>query len=158
LLPGWSVNLAYANTDGITTKTIANNLFAPPLGSPIPFVPRNVGTLSTAYEFKEGDLKGLRLGARYDYTGYIPFFHYANDGSYIFGAPTPSYGLVGVFGTYEFSYNGYKIIMQLNVDNLFDRTYFVTGGLGPAPFDAFEPTYSSGQFFNPLTSGWSMNG
>ena len=155
LLPGWNVNLAYANTDAITTKSIANNLYAPPVGSPIPFVPRNVATLSSTYEFKQGQLKGLKLGARYDYTGYLPFYHYANDGSYIYGAPTPSYGLVGVFGSYEFSYNGYKITMQLNIDNLFDRTYFTTGGLGPAAFDAFNPS-GSGQFFNPLTTGWSM--
>lgn len=154
LLPGWNVNLAYANIDAITTKSIPNNLNAPPVGSPIPFVRRNTGTLSSSYEFKQGQLKGLKLGARYDYTGYLPFYHYANDGSYIYGAPTPSYGLVGIFGSYELNYNGYKITTQLNVDNLFDKTYFTAGGLVPASFDASNPN-GYGQFFQPLTPGWS---
>ncbi len=156
LMPGWNVNLAYANTDAITTKSILNNLFALPQGSPIPFVPRNVATLSSTYEFKEGQLKGLKVGARYDYTGYIPFFHYANDGSYIYGASTSSYGLVGIFGSYEFNYNGYKITTQLNVDNLFDHTFFTTGGLTPSSFDPFNPS-GSGAFFSPLTPGWSTS-
>jgi iron complex outermembrane recepter protein len=156
LLPGWNVNLAYANTDAITTKSVPGNLNLQPVGAPIPFVPRNVATLATSYEFKQGDLKGLKLGARYDYTGYLPFFPWANDGTYIYTAPTPSYGLVGVFGAYEFDYNGYKITTQLNVDNLFDHSYFVTGGLGPAPFNASKPN-GYGQIFNPLTPGWSVN-
>lgn len=154
LLPGWNVNLAYANIDAITTKSIANNVNAPPVGSPIPFVPRNTGTLSSSYEFKQDQLKGLKLGARYDYTGYLPFYHYANDGTYIYGAPTPSYGLVGIFGSSEFNYSGYKITTQLNVDNLFDKTYFTTGGSVPSSFDAFNPN-GYGQFFQPLTPGWS---
>ncbi|BDV40547.1 hypothetical protein DSM21852_38000 [Methylocystis bryophila] len=156
LLPGWNVNLAYANTDAITTKSIPLNLSILPVGSPIPFSPRNVATLSTSYEFKQGDLKGLKLGARYDYAGYLPFLPYANDGSYIYTAPTPSYGLVGVFGDYEFNYNGCKITTQLNVDNLLDHSYFVTGGLGPAPFNAFNPN-GYGQIFGPLTPGWQTN-
>ncbi len=49
--------------------------------------------------------------------------------------------------SYEFNYNGYKIITQLNVDNLFDKTYFTTGGLGPPSFDAFNPC-GSGAFFS----------
>ena len=89
LLPGWNVNLAYANTDAITTKSIPLNLSVLPVGSPIPFSPRNVATLSTSYEFKQGELKGLKLGARYDYTGYLPFFPWANDGTYIYSACRP---------------------------------------------------------------------
>jgi iron complex outermembrane recepter protein len=154
LLPGWNVNLAYANIDAITTSSTPFNVNVSPVGSPLPFIPRNTGSLSTSYEFKEGRLKGLKLGARYDYTGYLPFHHYAGDGSYIYGAPTPGYGLVGIFGCYEFNYDGYKITTQLNIDNLFDKSYFTTGGLVPSSFDAFNPN-GYGQFFQPLTPGWS---
>lgn len=156
LTPGWNVNFAYANTDAITTKTIENNVNVLPTGSPVPFVPRNTASLSSSYEFKQGQLKGLRVGARYDYTGYLPYSNYANDGTYIYNKPTPSYGLVGIFGSYEFAYDGYKITTQLNIDNLFDKTYFTTGGLTPAPFDAFHSS-GYGQIFGPLQSGWSMN-
>ncbi len=85
-------------------------------------------------------LKGLKLGARYDYTGYLPFFNYANDGTYIYGQPTPSYGLVGLLASYEFPYEGFKIRAQINVDNLFDRTYFTAGGLTGIPIDAENPS------------------
>jgi iron complex outermembrane receptor protein len=153
LLPGWSVNLAYANTDAITTKTIPNNIWVPAAGSPIPFVPRNVGSLSSAYEFRDGQMKGLRMGARYDYTGYLPFYHTANDGSYIYGQSTPSYGIVGLFGAYEFNLDKFRVVAQLNVSNLLDKTYFVTGGLGPQAFDYANPY--GGAYFNPIQVGWN---
>lgn len=154
LSPGWSINLAYANTDAIVTKSIPNYIWIPAAGAPIPFVPRNVGALSTAYEFKDGRMKGLRVGARYDYTGYLPFYHAANDGTYIYGQSTPSYGIVGIFGAYELSLDAFKIVAQLNVSNLFDKTYFVTGGLGPAAFDLSNPY--GGAYINPVQVGWNM--
>ena len=153
-MPGWTVNLAYANTNALVTKSNPTNVNSPVVGSPVPYVPRNQGSLSTNYEFKDGTLKGLKLGVRYDYTGYLPFFNYANDGSYIYGAPTPSYGLVGLLASYEFPYEGFKIRAQINVDNLFDKTYFTEGGLGPLPFDAQNPSVPPGG----LNPGWSING
>ena len=110
-------------------------------------MPRNQANIASNYEFKDGPLKGLKVGARYDYTGYLPFFHYANDGTYLYGQSTPSYGLVGLLASYEFFYNGFKIRTQLNVDNLFDRTYFTSGGLIPVPFGqdgGFNPGWTSG--------------
>jgi len=134
ILPGWKVNLAYANTDAITTKGVVNGTYyAFPVGSPLPYVPRNVGSLSSTYEFQDGLFEGLKLGARYDYTGYLPFYHYDNAGNYILGYSTPSYGLVGLMASYDFTYEGFKIRAQLNVDNLFDITYFNTGGFGWIP-------------------------
>jgi|UPI0001F87A8D iron complex outermembrane receptor protein len=158
LLPGWSINLAYANTDAITTKSNPTYLGVPVVGQPIPFVPRNVGSLSSAYEFRDGQMKGLRVGTRYDYTGYLPFFHTANDGSYIYGKSTPSYGLVGLFGAYEFNLDRFKVVAQLNVSNLFDKTYFVTGGLGPQAFDAAHPGGFAVPFTNPVQVGWNTPG
>ncbi|MBM3640835.1 MAG: TonB-dependent siderophore receptor [Alphaproteobacteria bacterium] len=158
LLPGWSVNLAYANTDAITTKSNPFYLGVPTMGSPIPFVPRNVGSMSSAYEFKGGELKGLRLGARYDYTGYLPFYHWANDGTYIYGQSTPSYGIVGLFGAYELNLADYKIVAQLNVSNLFDKTYFTSGGLGPQAFDAAHPFGYAVPYTNPIQVGWNLPG
>lgn len=158
LLPGWSINLAYANTDAITTKSNPLYLGVPVVGQPIPFVPRNVGSLSSAYEFKDGQMKGLRVGARYDYTGYLPFFHTANDGTYIYGQSTPSYGLVGLFSAYAFNLDPFKIVAQLNVSNLLDKTYFTTGGLGPQAFDSEHPGGFAAPFTNPVQVGWNMPG
>ena len=111
-------------------------------------MPRNQGNISTNYEFKDGPLKGFKFGARYDYVGYLPFFNYGNDGSYIYGLPTPSYEVVGLLAAYEFPYNGYKIRAQINVDNLFDKTYFTSGGLTSVPF---------GVDTGGATPGWSSN-
>lgn len=158
LLPGWNVNLAYANTDAITTKSNPFNLGVPAVGSPIPFVPRNVGSLSTSYEFKNGALKGLKLGGRYDYTGYLPFYHTANDGTYIYGQSTPGYGLVGLFGAYEFNVDKFNVTAQLNVSNLFDKTYFTSGGLGPQAFDASHPGGFAAPYTNPVQVGWNLPG
>ncbi|MEK8091838.1 TonB-dependent receptor [Methylocystis sp. IM3] len=156
ILSGWGMNLAYANTDAITTKSNPTYLGVPVVGQPIPFVPRNVVSLSSAYEFKDGQLKGLRFGARYDYTGYLPFYHGSNDGSYIYGQSTPSYGLVALFCAYEFSLDQFKVVAQLNVNNLFDKTYFTTGGLGPQAFDYEHPGGYSPPFTNPIQTGWNM--
>ena len=149
LMPGWTINLGYANTNSKVTK--ANpvpSIENPALGSPVPYVPRNQANISSNYEFKDGVLKGLKVGARYDYAGYLPFFNYYNDGTYIYGQNTPSYGIVGILASYEFPYNGYKFHAQINVDNLFDRTYFTSGGLVP------NPIY---QEFGGATPGWSSN-
>jgi iron complex outermembrane recepter protein len=149
LSPGWTVNFAYANTDAKVTKATPFNssFYNPPIGSPFPYVPRNQGSLASNYEFKDGPLKGLKLGARYDYAGYLPFFNYASDGSYIYGLNTPSYGIVGLLASYEFMYNGFKVRAQINVDNLFDKTYFTFGGFTSNPFGVDYPP----------TPGWSNN-
>ncbi|QGM46696.1 TonB-dependent siderophore receptor [Methylocystis heyeri] len=147
IMPGWSVNLAYANTDALVTKASPFGAgYNPAIGSPFPYVPRNQGSIASSYEFRNGSLQGLKVGARYDYTGYLPFFHYNNDGTYIYGQGTPSYGLVGVFAGYDFLYNGYNIHTQLNVDNLFDKTYYLQGGLVPMSWD---------QLSSPQ-AGWSL--
>ena len=130
LYPGWTVNLAYANTDALVTKNASNVSYAPPVGSPFPYVPRNQGSLASNYEFKDGVLKGLKVGARYDYTGYLPFYHFDGNNGYIPGWGTPSYGLVGLLAGYNFDLGQMKVHAQLNVDNLFDKLYFNTGGFG----------------------------
>ncbi len=149
LAPGWTMNLTYANTNSkVTQATPFASLYNPPIGSPVPYVPRNQASISSNYEFKDGMLKGLKVGARYDYTGYLPFFNYYNDGSYIYGQNTQSYGLVGILASYEFPYNGYKIRAQINVDNLLDRTYFTSGGKVP------NPVYEDN---GGPTPGWTAN-
>ena len=149
ILPGWTMNLAYANTDAIITKT-ATGGWSPPAGSPFPYVPRNQGSVASNYEFKEGVLKGFKLGARYDYTGYLPFYHADSNANYVFGWGTPSYGLVGLLAGYDFDCGQMKVHSQLNVDNLFDKFYFVAGGFGWAP--GFLPGAPS-----TPTIGWGAN-
>ena len=47
----------------------------------------------------------------------------------------------------SFSTTASRFRTQLNVDNLFDRTYFTSGGLIPVPFGqdgGFNPGWTSG--------------
>ena len=92
-------------------------------------------------------LKGFKVGARYDYVGLLPFFHYANDGTYLYGQSTPSYGLVGLLASYEFPYNGTTISAQINVDNFSTGPISPRVVLSPSPLDrtaGASPGWSSG--------------
>ena len=120
ILPGWSVIANYTNDDVRYTKGApgGNN------GQRLPSVPRNIANLFTTYEFQSDSvLKGLKIGAGYHYVGSSP----VNDGG---GNPpwafplVPSYGTVDLMAAYSFVYAGSKITSQVNVTNLFDRTYY----------------------------------
>jgi iron complex outermembrane recepter protein len=152
LYPGWTMNLTYANTDAIVTKSVSGgSTYAPPAGSPFPYVPRNQGSIASNYEFKEGDLKGLKVGARYDYTGYLPFYHLDNNAGYIPGWGTPSYGLFGVLAGYDFTLGAMKVHAQVNADNLFNKLYFNTGGFGWYPGNNLI-----GTAYTPVSAGWGI--
>ncbi len=154
LYRGWTMNLTFANTDAIVTKSVSGGQiasYAPPVGSPFPYVARNQGSLASNYLFQDGVLQGLKVGARYDYTGYLPFYHYDNNGGYIPGSGTPSYGLFGLLAGYDFALGAMKVHAQINVDNLFDKLYFNTGGFG------WNSGYGLiGSAWTPV-QGWGIN-
>ena len=123
LYPGLKVILAYANQSTAVTKTSIGDQ-TNQLGQPFPGIPRNVATGSATYEFQDGTLKGLKLGATYHYNG----AERVVDGTfYNLGWLTPSlagYGIVDLLADYPFTYDGWKLDAGVNVHNLFDRTYF----------------------------------
>jgi len=150
LYPGWTLNLAYSNLDNKVTK---GSPFAasynPAPGSP-GFVPRNQATLSSNYDFKDGSLKGLRLGARWDFASYFPYYPLNGLAQYQYSYATPGYGTVGIYAGYDFPYEGMTVHAQLNVDNLLDRTYFLQGGLNPTPLTGPVVGWTTNYFNNPV--------
>ena len=150
LMPGWTINLGYANTNCGGHQGQSCSLHRKPGAR----LASSLCATQPGEYFVELRVQGRGAqraeggGTEYDYAGYLPFFNYYNDGTYIYGQNTPSYGIVGILASYEFPYNGYKFHAQINVDNLFDRTYFTSGGLVP------NPIY---QEFGGATPGWSSN-
>ncbi|MBD9362195.1 TonB-dependent siderophore receptor [Methylomonas fluvii] len=112
LLPGWNLIATYANFDTRVSKDNngleGNRLFA---------VPRNVGSLWSTYDFRQGDLRGLKVG------GGISMRDGATDGSRN-GYQTAGYATVDLLAAYAWKVEKSKITVQLNVNNLLDKTYF----------------------------------
>jgi iron complex outermembrane recepter protein len=138
ILPGWNVILTYANTEARITKsndTYSNNIST--VGSRFPNVPRNTASIWSTYEFKQGDLKGLKFGGGVKYQDAQPMQDYTGQGLQFNLAP---YATVNLMTAYSFNLNGAKMTAQLNITNLFDHTY-----------------YSGGGIFSYNTPGWDIN-
>ncbi|MDD2759091.1 MAG: TonB-dependent receptor [Methylomonas sp.] len=111
LLPGWKMIGSYAYIDSEIIGG-AND------GNRLSNVPRNGGSLWSTYEIQSGDLQGLKFGAgvvaRSQREG-------APDNSY----QLPGYATVNLLTSYAWKVGNSKLITQLNVDNLLDKTYYL---------------------------------
>ena len=107
--PGLSVIATYGNDDARVTK--AQPGVQPAVGQRFVNVPRNQAGLSTTYEFQHDFwLKGLKLGAGWNYTGSKPQY----TGSYPASAfpLVPAVGLVDLMAAYSFNYSGSKSLLS----------------------------------------------
>ncbi len=114
LSDNWSLIGSYAYTDAEVTED-------PTLkGNRLQNVAKNTGSLSAVYDF--GSILGgdqLRVGAGARYVG-----ERAGDAANSF--ELPSYTVADVFASYDTKLEGQKVKFQLNVKNLFDRTYYTS--------------------------------
>ncbi|WP_395609032.1 TonB-dependent siderophore receptor [Pseudomonas sp. B22129] len=110
----WSLIGSYAYTDAEVTED-------PTLkGNRLQNVAKNTGSLSAVYDF--GSILGgdqLRVGAGARYVG-----ERAGDAANSF--ELPSYTVADAFASYDTKVDGQKVKFQLNVKNLFDRTYYTS--------------------------------
>ncbi|PWB35297.1 TonB-dependent siderophore receptor [Pseudomonas sp. SDI] len=110
----WSVIGSYAFTDAEVTDD-------PTLkGNRLQNVAKHSGSLSAVYEV--GSLFGgdrLRLGAGARYVG-------ARAGNAENDFDLPAYTVADAFATYETKLDEHKVRFQLNVKNLFDKTYYTS--------------------------------
>ncbi|MGE6387876.1 TonB-dependent siderophore receptor [Pseudomonas sp. NPDC078416] len=108
----WSLIGGYAFTDAWVVED-------PTLkGNRLQNVPRHSGSVSAVYDF--GAVLGasrLRAGAGAHYVG-------ERAGNPDNDFDLPGYTVADAFATYETRLNGQKVKFQLNVKNLFDRTYY----------------------------------
>ncbi|MFT3814780.1 MAG: TonB-dependent receptor [Acidovorax sp.] len=109
----WSAIASYAYVDARTTE---DPLYA---GNRLWNVARQTASLSAVYDFGPvfGGEGRLRLGGGAQYVGRRP-----GDSANSFWLP--GYTVANAFATYETKVNGYRTRFQLNVKNLFDRTYY----------------------------------
>jgi iron complex outermembrane receptor protein len=110
----WSMIGSYAYTDAEVTEDPVYK------GKKLQNVARNSGSLSAVYDF--GTLIGgdqLRVGAGARYVG-------ERAGNAVNDFDLPSYTVADAFATYDTKVEGQKVKFQLNVKNLFDRTYYTS--------------------------------
>lgn len=110
----WSMIGSYAYTDAEVTEDPDYK------GKKLQNVAKNTGSLSAVYDF--GTLIGgdqLRVGAGARYVG-----ERAGDAPNDFDLP--GYTVADAFATYDTKVEGEKVKFQLNVKNLFDRTYYTS--------------------------------
>ncbi|WP_043229896.1 TonB-dependent receptor [Pseudomonas sp. CF161] len=110
----WSLIGSYAYTDAEVTKDTQYK------GKRLQNVAKNTGSLSAVYDF--GSLIGgdrLRVGAGARYVG-----ERAGDAPNSFDLP--AYTVADAFATYDTKVEGQKVKFQLNVKNLFDKTYYTS--------------------------------
>ncbi|WP_447801951.1 TonB-dependent siderophore receptor [Pseudomonas serbica] len=110
----WSMIGSYAYTDAEVTEDPVYK------GKQLQNVARNSGSLSAVYDF--GSLIGgdqLRVGAGARYVG-------ERAGNAVNDFDLPSYTVADAFATYDTQLDGQRVKFQLNVKNLFDRTYYTS--------------------------------
>ena len=110
----WSLIGSYAYTDAEVTKDTQYK------GKQLQNVAKNTGSLSAVYDF--GTIVGgdqLRVGAGARYVG-------ERAGNAVNDFDLPSYTVADAFATYDTQLDGQRVKFQLNVKNLFDRTYYTS--------------------------------
>ena len=110
----WSLIGSYGYTDAEVTKDPIYK------GMRLQNVAKNSGSLSVVYDI--GSIMGgdkLRVGAGARYVGERP-------GDALNDFDLPSYTVADAFATYDTQVEGQKVKLQLNVKNLFDRTYYTS--------------------------------
>ncbi len=112
ILPGWKAILAYAFTQTEITK--ANDTTK---GNQLYNVPKHGGTVWSTYEFQEGAIEGLKLGA-----GVVVRSQRQGDLDNSF--QLPGYATVGLMASYQWKIGRSRLVTQFNVDNLLDKRFF----------------------------------
>lgn len=110
----WSMIGSYAYTDAEVTQDPVYK------GKQLQNVAKNSGSLSAVYDF--GTIVGgdqLRIGAGARYVG-------ERAGNAVNDFDLPSYTVADAFATYDTQLDGQRVKFQLNVKNLFDRTYYTS--------------------------------
>lgn len=112
LLPGWKVIGGYSY---MPFHKILQDVDGGNAGKSLPLAPTNSGSLWNTYEFKSGDLKGLKFGA-----GVISASQ--RQGNPKNNYQLPGYATVNLLTSYSKNIGKAKITTQFNVDNLLDKT------------------------------------
>ena len=113
--PGWDVVATYAHTDIRISKSTAGSWRTQ--GNRMENVPQDMGSLWTTYEFKQDGLRGWKIGGGATYR---------SSTTDVFNVlTTPGYTLVDAMASYDFKSDRNKVSAQLNINNLFNKEYYM---------------------------------
>ncbi|MGX2039185.1 TonB-dependent siderophore receptor [Methylocaldum sp. MU1018] len=115
LLPGWRLIGAYSY---LPFAKVTDDGAGENQGNRLPLAPRHAGSLWSTYEFEGGDLQGLKFGAGVRAVGQRE----GNPGN---SYQLPGYVTVDLMASYGIKVGPSRVSLQLNLDNLIDKTYFL---------------------------------
>ena len=124
ILPGWRLigaytYMAFANI----TKDFDSTDGAGLTGKRIFNAPTNFGSLWSTYEFFEGNYRGLKLGGGISASS-------QSQGSNQNTFQLPGYTTVNLLASYGMKVSGKRVTLQLNANNLLDKTYYAGTNMG----------------------------
>ncbi|MGZ8171656.1 MULTISPECIES: TonB-dependent siderophore receptor [Methylobacter] len=114
ILPGWRTVAAYTLLDfaKIVDEGTGGNT-----GNRMYNTPRNYGSLWNTYEFQNASLRGLKLGG-----GVVAASQ--SQGTNANNFQLPGYATMNLMASYGMKVAGSKVTLQLNANNLLDKTYY----------------------------------
>jgi len=120
--PNWKIIGGYSYINAVVTK----DTNSPSLqGLPFPDAPYDSGSIWAVYDVPSNRLKGLRLGggvvARTAQVNYE-----SPDGVTYLTDRIPGFGVVNMMASYSRQFEKFRFNAQLNINNLLDKTYFVS--------------------------------
>ncbi len=122
ILPGWSVIAAYTYLPfAKVTKDVADDGFGNPVpgttGKRLFMAAQDFGSVWSTYAVQEGRLRGLRVGAGVQAAGERP-----GDAGNTY--KMAGYVVTNLMASYQWQMGMTRMTAQLNVNNLFDQSYF----------------------------------
>jgi iron complex outermembrane receptor protein len=129
---GWNLLIAYTN-DRAFVKAGTQSY---PQGTAMPFVPEDMLRIFTTYKLKGDYLDGWKIGGGVTWQGATPGLYNdpstgATDTSTI---KSPSYAIYDAMASYDFKAWNQKASFQVNVKNLFNKTYYTDAFMYMAPW------------------------
>ena len=119
---GWKIIGGYSYINALVTKDNNTPTLA---GLRFPNAPYNSGSLWSVYEVQRGAAKGLKLGA--GVVGRSGQLNYESpDGVTYLTDRIPGFAIVNFMAGYSWQFEKLKLTGQLNINNLFDKTYFTS--------------------------------
>jgi iron complex outermembrane receptor protein len=119
---GWGVLAAYTYDHAfvkVGTATYEE-------GSDVPFVPREMFRFFSTYKLTQASLAGWKVGGGITWQGSAPGV-YLDPVTYVSDTKTissPAYAIYDAMAAYDFRIGKQKATFQINVDNLFNKSYY----------------------------------
>lgn len=134
ILPGWSAIASYTY---MPFAKVTNDVGDDGSGNPTPGntgnrlfnTTRNMGSLWTTYAFQDEELRGVKLRGLKVGAGMQAAAERQGDAGNLF--QLPGYAIANAMASYEWRMGMTKMTAQLNVSNLFDKTYYAGTIGGP---------------------------